>query len=605
MHVKCVKLTLRLTAIFLMVVLSLSGTPAFAGEKGDILVHLRLYEGSRGNEILSSSVVSSYYLKPLFVSSMVSELNIREEENELKRIFNLTNIKLMTRTQWGWKYGEPRKQFRMVVLNGHEFLVQLTMEGKKNDFKVEVIDKGAKKQQPLLETRVVLPEKKSTVFGFEDSLGKPFFICLQREENKSIIQEEPALVSNNRPKLVKRVRPEYPAAALKHKIQGQVILDATTDMYGNVRDVHVVDGVPELNKAALEAVKQWKYEPFVSDGKPRAVRFTVIVNFNLPKDVGEKPGEEIAYTGELMDFHFENADLYDVLIYIIKKIPINIVIDPGVKGKLSCNLNQVPWDQALDWMLQLNGLDMIFKGNVLRIMKATDANKRLKKSVARKKYTGKLMNFEYKKDNLKDVLDFVIKSGGLEPEIEPGIEGTVTVILYKVPWDQALDWLLQVNSLDMRLQGKVLKVFKQKRVLMEETEAKESAAIPNILPLRGYLKDVFGYRKDFRTHKMEFHNGIDIAAKMGAEVVATADGYVLAAESIKEYGKLIIIDHGFGYTTRYGELSAFKVKKGDRVKRNQVIGLVGNSGSKGEPHLHYEVRYKDKPVNPMTVIRER
>jgi len=215
------------------------------------------------------------------------------------------------------------------------------------------------------------------------------------------------------------------------------------------------------------------------------------------------------------------------------------------------------------------------------------------------------MNFEFKKDKLKDVLEFVIKSGGLEPEIEPGIEGSVTVTLYKVPWDQALDWLLQINSLDMRLQGKVLKVFKQKRVLMEETEAKESAAIPNILPLRGYLKDVFGNRKDFRTHKMEFHSGIDIAAKMGAEVVAPADGYVLAAEFSKEYGKLIIIDHGFGYTTRYGELSAFKVKKGDRVKRNQVIGLVGNSGSKGEPHLHYEVRYKDKPVNPMTVIREK
>ena len=84
MHVKCVKLTLTLTAIFLMVVLFLSGTPAFAGEKGDILVHLRLYEGSRGNEILRSSVVSSYYLKPLFVSSMVSEFNIREEKNELK-----------------------------------------------------------------------------------------------------------------------------------------------------------------------------------------------------------------------------------------------------------------------------------------------------------------------------------------------------------------------------------------------------------------------------------------------------------------------------------------------------------------------------------------
>ncbi|MCP5102269.1 MAG: TonB family protein [bacterium] len=600
---------IKLAVIFLLLIFT--GVPAFAvsaagtADEGDILVHLRLYEGSRGNEISKSSVVSSYYLKPLFVSSLVSEFNIREEEKELKRIFNLNSIKLMTRTQWGWKYGESQKRFRIVVLNGHEFLVQLTMAGKKNRFKMEVIDKGQKEQPTLLETKVVLPEKKSTVFGFEDSLGKPFFICLQREENKSVIHKEPVHGSHGRPKLVKRVKPKYPEAALKKKIHGQVLLDAVVDKRGNVGDVYLVDGVPGLNEAAVAAVKQWKFDPMVSGDKSGPVRFTVNVLFNLPKHLEKKPGETAPYTGELMDFHFEDADLVEVLLFIAKKTSLSIVVDPGIKGKVSCDLKQTPWDHALDLMLQLNGLDMIFKGNVLRIMKATDANRRLRKAVAGKTYSGKRVNLNFKGTPLKEVLAFLVTSGGMKPEIEPGITGKVSIQMYKVPWDQALDMILQVNALEMRLKGKVINIFKPKKVFMEEAEARVSVSIPNILPIRGYLKDVFGFRKVAGTHKKEFHSGIDIAAKEGAEVVAAADGFVVVRESRKGYGNIIIINHGYGYATRYAELSAFNVKKGDRVKRGQVIGYVGNSGSGGEPHLHYEVHHMGKPVNPMTIIRDK
>ncbi|UCH97319.1 MAG: TonB family protein, partial [Candidatus Aminicenantes bacterium] len=508
-----------------------------------------------------------------------------------------TDIKLMTRTQLGWKYGEPEKRFKMVVLNGHEFQVQLTMIGKKNDFKVEVLDKGKKEQEPLLETVVILPEKKSTVFGFEDSLRKPFFICLQREENQPVIDKEPLRLPPGKSlKMIKRISPKYPDIALKKKIQGEVILDATIDREGKAMEIKVVNGPQELYHAAVEAVKQWRWEPVVIDGKVKPVKFTVVVNFDLPKDAEEKTG--------LMDFYFENAHLFDVLKYIAQRVEINIVVDPGISGRVSCQLKQVPWDQALDWMLQWNGLDMIYKGNVLRILKADPANKDLKKTMKKKKYTGKPMGFNFHNADIIDVLKVISKIAGLKPEIAPGVTGKVTVQLEKIPWDQALDLMLELNGLDWQVKGKVLKIFKKKKVQKESSKPKETTAIPNILPTKGYLKDVFGTRKNTFTNKMEFHPGIDIAAKRGTEIIAPADGIVTTTDELRTgYGKLLIIDQGSGYTTYYGELEAFKVKKGDKVKRGQVIGLVGNSGSRGETHLHYEVRFKDKPINPMSLIR--
>ncbi|MBU4403978.1 MAG: M23 family metallopeptidase, partial [Acidobacteria bacterium] len=95
---------------------------------------------------------------------------------------------------------------------------------------------------------------------------------------------------------------------------------------------------------------------------------------------------------------------------------------------------------------------------------------------------------------------------------------------------------------------------------------------------------------------------IDIATQLGNKVIAPADGVVLVAEPKEYYGKMIIIDHGFGYVTRYGHLSGFNVREGQRVNRYDVIGSVGTTGRSNGPHLHYEVRYFDKPMNPADFI---
>jgi len=128
------------------------------------------------------------------------------------------------------------------------------------------------------------------------------------------------------------------------------------------------------------------------------------------------------------------------------------------------------------------------------------------------------------------------------------------------------------------------------------------ASTPAIWPTRGYITNVFGNRIHPFTGKWEFHFGIDIATQLGNKIIAPADGTVLVADQRDFYGNMIIIDHNFGFTTRYGHMASFNIREGQRVKRGDVIGFVGTTGRSTAPHLHYEVRYLDKPINPYHYI---
>ncbi|MCF7797387.1 MAG: M23 family metallopeptidase [Lentisphaeria bacterium] len=124
-------------------------------------------------------------------------------------------------------------------------------------------------------------------------------------------------------------------------------------------------------------------------------------------------------------------------------------------------------------------------------------------------------------------------------------------------------------------------------------------AIPSIMPLHsGYMNDGFGVRMDPFTRKPRFHYGQDFSVRIGTQVKATADGKVTKISSNTGYGKTIVIDHGYGITTLFAHLNSFKVKKGDYIKRGQIIATSGNTGRSTGPHLHYEVRVNNVPVNP-------
>lgn len=129
-------------------------------------------------------------------------------------------------------------------------------------------------------------------------------------------------------------------------------------------------------------------------------------------------------------------------------------------------------------------------------------------------------------------------------------------------------------------------------------------AMPAIQPVSNKqlkrLSSGFGYRID-PIHKVRRpHNGIDFSLPKGTPVYATADGVVkVVKSSFAGYGKRIDIDHGFGYKTRYAHLDMFNVKKGQKVKRGDIIGYSGNSGKSTAPHLHYEVHKDGKALNPV------
>ncbi len=110
----------------------------------------------------------------------------------------------------------------------------------------------------------------------------------------------------------------------------------------------------------------------------------------------------------------------------------------------------------------------------------------------------------------------------------------------------------------------------------------------------------WGYRTDPITGKKKVkHSGIDLKANLGTSVYAPEKGKVILASWINGYGYTVIMDHGYGYTTLFGHLSKIKVKKGQVVKKGSLIAKSGNSGRSTGPHLHYEIRYKNNPLNPL------
>ena len=130
------------------------------------------------------------------------------------------------------------------------------------------------------------------------------------------------------------------------------------------------------------------------------------------------------------------------------------------------------------------------------------------------------------------------------------------------------------------------------------------AAIPTIQPIKN--KDLtrvasgFGYRIDPFTKKRRFHYGMDFTAKRGTPVYATGNGIVKRADNRSSgYGRHIRIDHGFGYVSLYAHLTKYNVRRGQKVKRGDIIGYVGNTGRSAGPHLHYEILKDNKKINPL------
>jgi murein DD-endopeptidase MepM/ murein hydrolase activator NlpD len=139
---------------------------------------------------------------------------------------------------------------------------------------------------------------------------------------------------------------------------------------------------------------------------------------------------------------------------------------------------------------------------------------------------------------------------------------------------------------------------------VERREALASAT-PSIWPTRGGLTGFFGGRSDPFTGEPAYHQGIDISTEKGQAVYATADGVVETASYSGDYGNLVVVNHAFGLSTRFGHLSAFGVKPGQSVKRGDIVGYVGSTGRSTGAHLHYEILVNGRLINPLQLLAQQ
>lgn len=187
-----------------------------------------------------------------------------------------------------------------------------------------------------------------------------------------------------------------------------------------------------------------------------------------------------------------------------------------------------------------------------------------------------------------------------------------SVFFEKPPLDElqgelAVEGQRDYASLAVRIDQSVQETGLREQSILELWESLSErqsllSATPRVKPVKGWFTSKFGYRVSPFTGRPVMHNGLDIAASPGAPIMAPADGVVSFAGYDSGYGKLVSIDHGYGVITRYGHTSQLFVEVGQKVKLGDVIAAVGNTGRSTGPHLHYEVRVNNIPVDPSNYV---
>jgi murein DD-endopeptidase MepM/ murein hydrolase activator NlpD len=168
-------------------------------------------------------------------------------------------------------------------------------------------------------------------------------------------------------------------------------------------------------------------------------------------------------------------------------------------------------------------------------------------------------------------------------------------------YHQSLDQFASLRA--TALSGRLSTPFSSRRAFSADTNWLGMIDAPSLWPVVGKVTSSFGERLDPFNGEGTFHAGIDISASFGEPIHATADGVVEFADKTSGYGREVILDHGHGIKTVYGHMSGFAITGGDEVRRGQVIGYVGMSGRSTGPHVHYEVRIQNVPVNPHKYLR--
>jgi len=287
-------------------------------------IKLRVYEGAKEGTPEPLRFVTSSFLQSTVSATIQTEFELVNEREKIKRVFNLQDVSLLTEADLvvGERVQDIARHY--FCLNGNEYnlMIRLIEWKAMGQFAIFVNELVEDKPKNILTTGITLPGGNAAVFGFEDKKGKPYFLSFHitsvigpdgeifpphppppppppkkvdkdmllppppptEEELKEFAKGAVSAVGEIRPpKLLKDVFPVYPKIARQARVEGVVILGVRTDIYGRVTEVKVLKSIPLLDQAAIDAVKQWIYEPFLYKGKPSPVVFSQTITFKLKK----------------------------------------------------------------------------------------------------------------------------------------------------------------------------------------------------------------------------------------------------------------------------------------------------------------------------------
>lgn len=295
----------------------------------------RFYEGVREGEVESPEFVTSSYLQPTVTATIPARFLLSDEKTQIGKVFNLKDVNLIAEADLQTSASKGSVS-HLLRLNGKAYRMAITIRAKKDDaheFNIGIFEQADGKEIHLMDTDVILPQKKMAILGFENKEGKPYFLSFhvtkvagtpppppmppsppsptsyptsapvppppppkEVKQNKKKIEEfEKGAVrcigEIKPPRIIKKVEPVYPVKARQARVEGNVILGTRIDTQGRVSRVMVYSSKDfMLVQAAMDAVKQWVYEPLIIDGKPREAVFTTQVRFKLRRDKVEKAG---------------------------------------------------------------------------------------------------------------------------------------------------------------------------------------------------------------------------------------------------------------------------------------------------------------------------
>ncbi|MDH5467160.1 MAG: energy transducer TonB [Candidatus Aminicenantes bacterium] len=303
--------------LFFCLMIAVSFLHLQASEK--LNIKLRVYEGAKEGTAEPLRFVTSSFLQSTVSATIQTEFKLEEEREKIQRVFNLQDVSLLTETELelGLKPDQVSHYFR---LNGKEYYIIIALSEWKGmgQFVIAVNEVLEDKKKNILTTAITLPGGNAAVFGFEDREGKPYFLSFHvtsvigpdgklkpppppppppppkkgalpsppppptEEELKEFAEGAVVAVGEIKPpRIIKEVPPVYPEIARQALVRGTVLLGVRVDIHGRVTEVMVLKSIPLLNKAAVDAVKQWVYEPFIWEGKLTPVVFSVNVVFKV------------------------------------------------------------------------------------------------------------------------------------------------------------------------------------------------------------------------------------------------------------------------------------------------------------------------------------